>query len=82
VDSEQITKWAREVLLTCRDGSCAYVSGADIRPALQAFANLVRQHTLEEAAKVCDGEADNWFASVSGQDACKDCANEIRSLKT
>jgi hypothetical protein len=76
---EQITKWAREACI----GLLVHHDGTQVTPQeLQAFAAIIRQHTLEEAAVKCDGEADNWFASIAGQDACKDCAKEIRSLKT
>jgi hypothetical protein len=73
---EQITKWAREALLTCRDGSCAYVDGTDIRPALQAFASLIRNATLEEAAKLCDG-----MQPIPASEP-RHCAQDIRSMKS
>ena len=73
---EQIQQWAREAGFSPQRDEWVF------NTMLRTFAALVRQHTLEAAAVKCDGEADNWFASVAGQDACKDCAKEIRSLKS
>lgn len=83
---EQIQQWAQEAGFQTRGAVIRTMhsngSWVSINVELEAFAHLVRNATLEEAAKLCDGEVDNWFASVAGQDACKDCAEEIRSLKS
>jgi hypothetical protein len=51
---EQITKWAREAGFQISDVFGPHAGATPIGPDLQAFANLVRQHTLEEAAVKCE----------------------------
>lgn len=80
---EQIQQWAREAGLgreTPDDYGIAVWSATS--KSLQAFATIIRNATLEEAAEKCDGEFDHWHSAIAGQDACKDCAKEIRNLKT
>lgn len=57
----------------------------------ERFAALVRNEVLEEAAKVCDDDADSHHENQHGasdgrydwkEDSARDCAAAIRSLKT
>lgn len=58
--------------------------------SLQRLAALIRAEVLEEAAKVCDMEADDYRQNQCGasdgrydwkEDSAKDCATAIRALK-
>jgi len=85
---EQITEIARQAGMEIHPRKMQIRVGADAALGLDStevvmrFAQKLCNAALEEAAVKCDGEADNWFASIAGQDACKDCAKEIRSLKS
>ncbi len=78
--SEQIQQWAQEagfqtrgVVIRTMHSNGSWVS---INVELEAFAHLVRNSTLEEAAVVAEYEnAADW--SISGQ-----IARQLRSLKT
>lgn len=80
--AEQITKWAREAGFSIRGDviRTMHSSGAwvGINEELQAFAKLVRNATLEEAAKACEKECDNWDEERPLLFAAK----EIRSMKS
>lgn len=66
---EQIQQWA------CEAGFLNRIE-VTFAPELQAFATLVRNATLEEAAKLCD-EMQPVPASEP-----RHCAEDIRSLKS
>jgi uncharacterized protein YecA (UPF0149 family) len=69
---EQITKWAVEVGMSTvmEFGYTRFASPKQ----LQEFANLVRQHTMEEAAKAVEYHSVDWAI-------CPQIARQIRSLK-
>ena len=74
MDSKQITKWAVEVgmVTVMEHGYTRFASPSQ----LHAFATLVANHKLEEAARLCDG-----MQSVPASEP-RHCAEDIRSLKT
>jgi hypothetical protein len=80
---EQIAQWAREAGLRLDSepwhGQHTLVVGDTER--LQAFAALVRNATLEEAAAKCDS-LDNDQNDEAYRFAATMCAIKIRSLKT
>ena len=95
---ERIQQWAREAgfrtgHITIKDGSnypfIQAVSATDFKVELQAFATIVANHTLEEAALKCTA----WIDDHSKADNCtyNDCdmvavatdlAVEIRGMNT
>ena len=51
--------------------------GPQLTTAIKRFAELVRAEALEDAAKVCEAEYDNW----DNERPLRICATAIRGLK-
>jgi hypothetical protein len=73
---EQISQWVREAGLGDSHGHLVkyYADG------IQAFAQLVHNATLEEAAVVCEEMADR-ARTLTGAARSDACADKIRSMK-
>jgi hypothetical protein len=81
--NDQIQQWAKEAgFFTFNNGDITTIdTGGFCKEELQAFASLVRQHTLEEAAKACEERVSYWHKGSDRADEDAVCAIVIRNLK-